>query len=94
VIRRGIISVLATVFWGALLYLGVTVTANAFRQAVAGFPNSGQLRFYIFFPEAMTLLSACLTLCVNKLPKPLFVVLSLTQFALIPPYLFFYTGGI
>jgi hypothetical protein len=92
--RRGALSILAFVFWGALLYLGVTVLANAFRHTVAGYPNNGQLRFYVFFPEAMTLVSACLIAVANKLPKVLFVIISLVQFALIPFYLFFYTGGV
>jgi hypothetical protein len=71
------------------------VMANAVRQGLPqGYPNTGQLRFYVFFPEAMTLLSACSTMFVNKLPKSLFVISSLIQFALIPIYLFYYTGGI
>jgi hypothetical protein len=37
----------------------VLVYASAVRQGVAGYPNNGQLSFYVLFPVAMTLLSAC-----------------------------------
>jgi len=92
--RRSVLSILAFVFWGALLSLGVTVLANAFRHVVGEYPNNGQLRFYVIFPETMTLVSACIITVANKLPKVWYFVISLIQFSAIPLYLFFYTGGV
>jgi len=92
--KRSAVSIMGAILWGALLYLGVTVIANAFRQGVAGHPNTGQLRFYVFFPEAMTLLSAFFAMFVTRMPKPLVTIVLIVQVALIPLYLFLYTGGI
>jgi hypothetical protein len=94
VIRRAAVSIVSCLFWAALLYLGVKVYASGVQQGVAGYPNTAQLRFYILFPVAMTLLSACLAVFANKLPRFLPTIISLVQFALILPYLFFYTGGV
>ncbi len=46
------------------------------------------------FPLAMAILAACLSIFATRIPKPLVIVLSLAQLALIPLYLFFYTGGV
>jgi uncharacterized membrane protein len=46
------------------------------------------------FPLAMAFLAACLSIFATKIPKPLLIALSLAQLALIPVYLFFYTGGV
>jgi hypothetical protein len=43
--------------------------SSGVRQGVAGYPNTGQLRFYVLFPVAMTLLGACLAVFVKNLPK-------------------------
>ena len=93
-VKRSAVSILCSVFWGVLLYLGITLYVGVVRQEIAGYPDTAQLRFYILFPIAMTLLSACLAIFVKKLPKSLFIILSFSQLALIPPYLLFYTGGI
>jgi hypothetical protein len=76
------------------VYLGITLCVGVVRQEVSGYPNTGQLRFYILYPLVMTLLSACLAVFMKKLPKSLFIIISFSLLALIPPYLFFYTGGI
>ena len=93
-IRTRVISFLSFVLWGALVYLGVIVSTNAARQGVPGYPNTGQVRFYLLFPLAMAFLAACLSIFATKIPKPLLIALSLAQLALIPLYLFFYTGGV
>lgn len=88
------VSILCCIFWGGLVYLGITVCVGAASQEVAGYPNIGRLEFYILFPLAMALLSACLTIFVKKLPKSLYLIFSFLLLALIPSYLFFYGGGI
>ena len=92
--KRNAISILGAVLWGALLYTGVVVTTNASVHSVPGYPSTDQLRFYVFFPEAMTILSAGLIAFISKCPKWLGASLLAIQFALLPAYLFFYTGGI
>lgn len=90
--KTRIVSFLSFVLWGALVYLGVVVSTNAARQGQ--YSNLGQGKFYLMFPLAMAFLAACLSIFATKIPKPLLIALSLAQLALIPVYLFFYTGGV
>jgi hypothetical protein len=92
-IRRAGLSILSCLIWAALLYLGIKVYGSGVQQAVAGYPNNAQLRFYVEFPLAMTLLAAGMAVFAIKLRRLLPTIVSLLQFALILPYLFFYTGG-
>lgn len=92
--KKHSISILGAMLWGALLYAGVVATTNASVHSVSGSPSTGQLRFYVLFPEAMTILSACLIAFIPKFPKWLGASLLAIQFALLPAYLFSYTGGI
>jgi len=90
--KTRIVSFLSFLLWGALVYLGVVVSTNAARQGQ--YSNLGQVKFYLMFPLAMAFLAACLSIFATKIPKPLLIALSLAQLALIPVYLFFYTGGV
>jgi hypothetical protein len=91
--KRRAVAILNWLFWGGLLYMGMTVYSNGIRQGVPGYPNTGQQRFYILFPLAMVLLGGFAVIFATKLPRSSFVFLSLVQLALIPLYLVFFTGG-
>jgi len=91
--KRSALAILNWLFWGAMLYLGVTVYASGVRQVVPGYPSTGQLRFYILFPLAMVFFGGFVTIFATKLSRSSFVFLSIIQLALIPLYLFFFTGG-
>jgi len=90
-----ILPVLNGVAWGGLSRLGWVVVEGVFAQHVAGYPNAGQISFYIVIPLVMV--------SVAMVPA---VLLSQTRWAfwgnvwsaftlvLLLPYLFFYTGGI
>jgi hypothetical protein len=94
VARRGAVSILGGLLWGGLLYVDIGLYSDLAQKGIPGYPNSGQLELYIIFPIAMILLSACLTIFANRTPKFLFILLSLTQFALIPPYIVVWGGGV
>lgn len=64
-------------------------------QHVPGFPSSGQMRYYVYFPAALlALVIAAWTLAAHwrSFKAPAVVLITLALLAL-PGYLFFYTGG-
>jgi hypothetical protein len=92
--KRAIVTLLSAVLWGAFLYLGISLCNDVAQQKAPGYPNSGQWAYYVYFPAAMVALSACLTVFVNRTPKPVFYGLWSMQLVLMLAFLFGYTGGV
>jgi hypothetical protein len=51
-----VIVAINTVIWSCLVALGYDLAARVEAQHVFGFPNSGQLAFYRYFPIAVVVL--------------------------------------
>ena len=82
------------VLWGGLIWAGSQAMNSVRSQHVPGYPNSGQIEYYVVAPIVM--------LCVAVLPA---IIVSQTKWAtfgnvwatltltLLVPYGCFYTGG-
>lgn len=91
---RGIISILSAVAWSVFLYIGVDLCNGVAERKVPGYPSTGKLEYYVYFPAAMLTLSVCLTIFVNRTPKPAFFFICLSQLLLMFPFLVRYGGGV
>jgi hypothetical protein len=91
--KRRIAAILTALFWGLFTYIGFGLVSRAAERRVPGYPSVGQLRYYVYFPATMLLLSICLAILASKAPKLLFVIIWLLQLVLIPPFVLGYTGG-
>ena len=91
--KRRIAATVSALIWGALLYLGISLTSNVVRQHVPGYPNAGQVHYYEWFPAFMLLLCILLAVVAKRTPKALFTALWFIQLLLLVLFLFGYTGG-
>jgi len=89
---RRLVAILGALFWGASVLSGVSVISGVARQAVPGYPNVGQVRYYIWFPATMFSLNVCLAFFAQRTPTPFFALIWLIQLALVLPFLLGYTG--
>jgi hypothetical protein len=83
------------VLWGGLLWIGINLIEGVAARHVPGYPNSGQIFYYIGVPAAVTatlILSAVIFNFVVRCPLCL-GLLSLLTFVALPMYLYGYTGG-
>jgi hypothetical protein len=91
--KRRIAAILTALFWGVFVYIGFDLISRTAERKVPGYPSVGQLRYYVYFPAAMLLLSICLAILARKAPKLLFIIIWLLQIVLIPLFILGYTGG-
>lgn len=84
------------VLWAALLWIGIGLIEGVTAQEVPGYPNSGQIFFYIGVPAALvaTLLLSAIVLNFVRRSPILLAVLSGAALLLLPFYLLVYGGGV
>lgn len=92
--KRRAVSVLIGLLWSGLLWVGIKLYNGVLGQGVIGYPNTSQLIMYVIFPTSMVLLSACLSIFGHRIPKGVFVGVSLAQLVLMPMSIFVGSGGI
>jgi hypothetical protein len=82
--------------WALLLWMGIDLTNGVSGQHVAGYPNSGQMIYYIWVPFLVCVALLIFAVVLNRgrrTPAPLLAV-SFCALMFLFPYLFVYTGGI
>lgn len=80
--------------WGGLAVVGVKIIMGARNQGIHGFPNQGQISYYIFLPVALTFLAIAAYLLAHRgrfIRSAFIVQLGVLLFVL--PYMLFFTGG-
>ena len=81
--------------WGGMTLLGGSVLRGVAAQHAPGYPNYGQVTYYLAFPLAMLLLSTARPAWRWRVGKQNLGVGALTAtLVLLPIYLFAYTGGV
>jgi hypothetical protein len=90
-----ILGLVTATLWALLLIMGLGGIDSIRSQHVPGFPSTGQLRYYVYFPAAsLALVIAAWVLAAHwrqfKVPAVILIALALVA---LPGYLFFYTGG-
>ena len=88
-----IVAITAVILWGYFALRGFDAMADISAQQVPGFPNSGQRTYYLYIPLAMALLALLLVAAAWRSKRPIGCLAGLLVAAL-PPYLFYYTGGV
>jgi len=90
-----VFAALNSVVWGGLVLLGFSLMRGVTDQHVPGYPNSGQIGYYVRMPVVMSVFTLGLYLLsfVRRMPC-LFLVIEVLALLLFFPYMLAYTGGI
>jgi hypothetical protein len=81
--------------WGGLSWMGAGLLEGAASQDLAGYPNAGQIIYYLTLPLLILALSLGRPLWrLRKQRDNLGVGTLCATLALLPVYLFPYTGGV
>ena len=92
--KRRIAAALTILLWAFFTYIGYDGIDGVIRQHAPGYPNVGQLHYYVHFPLAMLFLSVGLLLFARKMHAGLFIALWVLQLVLFFPFFLGYTGGV
>ena len=81
--------------WGCLALLGNSLIAGVADQHVLGYPNNGQVSYYIWTPVAV-MATALATYILSLLRRAtwLFLTIEVLSLLFFFPYILPYTGGI
>jgi uncharacterized membrane protein YwzB len=92
--RISITAIIAMAIWVSFVIMGYQGIQSVVTQNVQGYPNVGQIRFYIILPSIVATAVACSAICFwfNRL-KILARTVQVFSLVALFPYLFFYTGG-
>jgi hypothetical protein len=90
-----ILSGVAFAIWLALGLNGRTLLSGAVAQQAPGFPNSGQIDYYLAIPLLVAISILVVAWVCSAIKRLSWVQLILSVFALIalPVYMLAYTGG-
>jgi len=80
--------------WGAFIWIGRGLIHNLAGRAVPGYPNHGQMTYYVYFPMAMLTL-ALSAYAIGRVRKLRYVGLGVEVLVLVvfAPFFLGYTGG-
>ncbi len=86
----------AIVLWSLILMVGFSGIDGVRSQNTAGYPTYGQLRYYIYIPiGVLTAVGVSWALSVRlRLLKALPALVAVAALLCLPPYLYYYTGGV
>ncbi|MCK9193519.1 MAG: hypothetical protein M0P19_06555 [Nevskia sp.] len=92
--RISITAIIAMAIWVSFVIMGYQGIQSVAMQNVQGYPNDGQIRFYIVLPSIVATAVALSAICFwfNRL-KALARAIQVFSLVALFPYLFFYTGG-
>jgi hypothetical protein len=86
---------LNVIFWGGFSLLGVSLLQGVAAQHAAGYPNAGQASYYLAFPFVIFVASLARPLWLLRCGrKNLGIGALIGTLAILPIYLFSYTGGV
>jgi hypothetical protein len=81
--------------WGALVWLGRSLSANVAARNIQGYPNHGQLVYYVYVPMGMVVLAlAAFALARIRKVKYLALVIEILVLLALLPFMLPYTGGV
>lgn len=82
--------------WLALLWLGIDLTRGVSAQHVPGYPNSGQIFYYVGVPLSIAVGLLIVGVILNKVRRSPALLSTASGGALLflVPYMLGYTGGI
>ena len=93
--KTAIVAIVGAVLWGSLALLGLDLLKGVSAQNAPGYPNAGQLRYYLYFPLVMLSTSLLFALLSMRYRlggafgcAPLLIIL------MIAPFMLAYTGGV
>ncbi len=91
-----ILTGLAGLLWFGLFLLGWDLIKGVVARGVLGYPNAGQIEFYVVWPALVVMaLTTSAWVCngTRRWPRLLLASTGVSLAALLP-FMFFYTGGV
>jgi hypothetical protein len=90
------LAILVAAIWAGLLWIGVDLTRGVAARHIIGYPNSGQISYYIGAPLAAlaALFLAIIFFNSVKRSASLLAIFAVGVFLLLFPFLFLYGGGV
>jgi len=80
--------------WALVCFCGISLLQGVAAQKVSGYPNQGQINWYVLFPAVMAVLDVLLIVLARSLPLLLRVIAFAIQLLLLPAFIFFGSGGV
>lgn len=95
-IAANIFAGLVCILWGSLLWIGFGLMASVSSRHIPGYPNSGQIFFYIGVPGAVTAILVLAIFTLNSIFRsPTWLAfLAAAALLLLLYYFMQYTGGV
>ena len=89
------LTVVNTLLWCGFTWLGFDLSDGVVAQHVAGYPNAGQIAYYIQFPIAMAAcaVAAFLFARFNRF-RGTALMIEILVLLVVLPFIFGYTGGV
>jgi hypothetical protein len=81
--------------WGAFIWIGRGLLYNSAGRGIPGFPNQGQVTYYLYLPIGMLTLALC-AYALSRVSKLRYVTLGIEVLVLVAfvPFFLEYTGGV
>ena len=89
-----LLPTISVIIWILFLILGIHLSMSVYEQQISGYPNVGQILYYIGFPSFMAVILGAIIAFAKRIRSYIVSVFSLVSLACLPVYLFFYTGGV
>lgn len=93
--RISMTAIAATAIWLALVVMGYQGIQGVVAQHAEGYPNAGQIRYYVVFPSIIAVVAALTAICLwfGRF-RMLARIVQVLTFLVLFPYLLIYTGGV
>jgi hypothetical protein len=93
-IANAVLAAINLLVWGGFIWLGIDLVRGVTAQHAPGYPNHGQITYYIRFPILMAVLTLSVYL-LSRFTRYGGVALALQIFLLLTffPFVLTYTGG-
>ena len=90
-----VLTGLNILIWGGLIFLGYNLIDGVVAQKVVGYPNFGQITYYLYAPIVMVAV-AVVTYLFSRLGRFIGLLLAIQTVVLLAffPYILAYTGGV
>jgi hypothetical protein len=80
--------------WALLLACGISLISGVTAQKVPGYPNQGQINWYVMFPGALVMANIVLIAYARKLPFGILLIAFAMQLLALPLFFFVGSGGV
>ena len=80
--------------WALVFACGISLLSGVTAQKVSGYPNQGQINWYVLFPGALAIANALIVAFARRLPLLFRVMAFAIQLLVLPAFIFYGSGGV